>query len=360
MVNSEEPRTNDQEPMTRNQEPMTMNKYLILIALILAVFSANAKTVIFSVDMTGQTVSPNGVHVSGDFQEEAGFEGGDWQSNTTVMTNEPGTEIYSVIVDIPAFAKYEYKFINGDQWYEVEFVPLESRVGYDFNDNRWVYIDSLYNDTTLIAPVMFSGNAPAGHYLLRLKVDMSLEESIDPAGIHAALDFQNMDPELIILFSFGEDVYEQIVYVETLPGNTGLSYTFVNGNTEAGYEIVPAECAFDFYRYIGIIKDTVVETVCFSECVSCEEVGTVEFTLPSNPRLYPNPCKERAFLEFKDQEKNHNVSLIDILGKPVRYFINHPDQTLVITRDNLPPGIYYIRTDTENRRLNTIKLIITD
>jgi len=257
-----------------------MNKYLFLVLLMLAVNSVSARMVKFSVDMTGQMLSPNGVHVAGDFQEEAGYEGGDWQSNTTVMTNEAGTEIYSVIVNIPAFAKYEYKFINGDQWYEVEFVPLESRVGYDFNDNRWVYVDSLFNDTTRISPVLFSGNAPAGHNLLRLKVDMSLEEMIDPAGVYLVADEQiGMNPQTI-MYSFADNIYEQIIYPEMWTDYSDCYYLFVNGNTVEGYETLPAECSANGYRFVEVLKDTVMETVCFSACVNCNAIGTPEIPGP--------------------------------------------------------------------------------
>jgi hypothetical protein len=289
-----------------------MNKYLLLIILTLTITAANAKKVRFSVDMTGQTVSPNGVHVAGDFQDEAGFEGGDWQSNTTVMTNETGTEIYSVLVDIPAFAKYEYKFINGDQWYEVEFVPLESRVGYDFNDNRWIYVDSIYNDTLLFPPVLFSGNAPAEFYLLRLKVDMSLEESIDPAGIHVAADLNNWDPSADILYSFVDDIYEKILYVQIWPGYAQCSYRFVNGIEDEGYEIVPAECSVYGNRYIEIPKDSVVETVCFNECTACGAQSVPGVIRSDRPQIYPNPFSEKTLLKFNDSENIHNVSITDI------------------------------------------------
>jgi alpha-amylase len=112
-----------------------MKKYMLFAVIFMISTAVSAKKVRFAVDMTGQTVSTTGVHVAGDFQEEAGFSGGDWQPNTTTMINEPGLEIYSVVVDIPAFTKYEYKFLNGDQWYDVEFVPVESRVGYNF---EWI------------------------------------------------------------------------------------------------------------------------------------------------------------------------------------------------------------------------------
>jgi alpha-amylase len=336
-----------------------MNRYLIFIILMLAVNSLNAKKVRFAVDMTGQTINTTGVHVSGDFQEEAGYDGGDWQSNTTEMTSETGNNIYSVIVDIPAFQKYEYKFINGDQWYEVEFVPLESRVGYDFNDNRWVYVDSLYNDTTLIAPVLFSGNAPAGFYLLRLKVDMGLQNVIDPAGVHVALDFQDFDTHSTILYSFTDDIYEQIVYTEMWTDIAQCYYRFVNGDNEAGLEIVPADCSFDGNRFIETSKDSVIETVCFSACINCDLLGTIENSVQSGPLLYPNPCRDITVLEFNDPQNSHNVCITDIFGNSVRCYNNLSLKSFDIHRDGLPAGIYFVKIESGNHWLATLRLVIS-
>ena len=337
-----------------------MKIQILLLALILAVTTASAKKVKFSVDMTGLPVNTTGVQVSGDFQEEAGFDGGDWQSNTTEMLSLDGSAIYSVVVDIPAFAKYEYKFINGDQWYEVEFVPLESRVGYDFNDNRWVYVDSLYNDTTSVAAVLFSGNAPAGYYLLRLKVDLSLEEMIDPAGIYLVANEEIGSNPQTTMYSFADDIYEQIIYAEMWTDYADCYYLFVNGNTVEGYETVPEGCSTDGYRYAEILKDTVIETVCFSECVSCDAIGIPEALQDTEAIIYPNPCRELAIVEFNDAESVHKVTVTDLLGNTVRIYKDCLTKTITLSRDELPAGIYFIRIETGNRWLSTLRLVITD
>lgn len=337
-----------------------MKRYLILILMVILAGTASAKKVKFAVDMTGQTVNTTGVHVSGDFQDEAGFEGGDWQSNTTLMTNEPGTQLYSVVVDIPAFAKYEYKFINGDQWYEVEYVPAESRVGYEYNDNRWVYIDSLYNDTTMIAPVMFSGNAPLGFDLVRVKVDMGQVANIDPAGVHVAQDEQLGSKLSTIMYSFGENIYEQIIYAPIWTDYSQCIYVFINGNTTEGYETVPPECSADGYRNIVTDKDTVIETVCFGKCTECDPQGLPAVTNPGAAKIYPNPMKDRAILEFNDKMAQHRVIITDMMGNTVRKYDAGQASGLIIYRDNLKKGNYFIRISSNDDWLSTLKLLVTD
>lgn len=324
--------------------------------MLLAIVTANARMVKFAVDMTGQVVNTTGVHISGDFQEAAGYPGGNWQPNTTAMANEPGTDIYSVVVDIPAFAKYEYKFINGDQWYEVEFVPVESRVGYDFNDNRWVYIDSLYNDTTLITPVLFSGNAPQGHYLLRLLVDMQ-KETVSTTGIHVAGDFQDWDPTGSILYCFVDKIYETIVYVDTASGT--CTYRFLNGNTASDYETVPEECALEGARLVSVPKDTVLPVVCYSECVACGALEIIPHSWHRGAALYPNPCMTMTRLEFNDETLVRRVTLTDMLGNEIRRFPDCQSNVLVINCGDLSQGIYFVRVEDGRNWLNTIKLVIS-
>jgi alpha-amylase len=335
-----------------------MKNLLILILLLFAAFSVHAKKVQFAVDLTGITINSTGVHVTGDFQEEAGYEGGDWMSNTTVMTALPGSAIYTVVVDIPAFRKYEYKFLNGDQFYDVEFVPVESRVGYEYNDDRWVYVDSLYTDTLNIPAVLFSGNAPAGMYLVKLKVDMQSESEISARGVHVAGDFQGWDPSSVILYNFVNKVYEVIDYVDTTAGYA--KYRFVNGNTAEDYETVPSGCAVSGNRSLDVLKDTVIETVCFSQCSACGSQSVSYNEKKSDPGIYPNPFKDKTQIIFNDDQPLHDVIIMDIFGKSVRNYDNYRYQTLSIQRGELKQGIYFLKISNGKGWLSTSRLVITD
>jgi hypothetical protein len=111
-----------------------------------------AKYVKFQVDMTGKTISANGLHVAGNFQGAAGATG-DWKPSETTLTNGGSGDIYSVVVNIPANARYEYKFINDNNWGSgEESIPAINQVGSAINGgsngNRWIYVDSLASDTT--------------------------------------------------------------------------------------------------------------------------------------------------------------------------------------------------------------------
>jgi hypothetical protein len=329
-----------------------MKKALTSLFFLLIVYSGFAKKVKFAVDMDTLTPMITGIHVAGDFQTLAGYTGGDWMSGTTLMTQEGSSSIYSVVVDIPAFAKYEYKFINGDQWYEAEFVPVESRVGYNFNDNRWIYVDSLANDTTFVGAILFSGNAPKGLTLMRFLVDMSNEPAVDPGGVHVAGSFQGWNPAITRLYSFGANVYEIIAY-DTVTTN---EYRFYNGNTGAGSETVPGACAVNGNRPLQFAKDTVLGTVCFSGCSACILSGIAQ-NFSASLQLYPNPAHESTLLEI-NQPGRHTVTLRDYTGKDVQKF-SSVENSLQIDSRPLAAGLYFVTVAEEvGAKTYTLKFIV--
>ena len=98
-------------------------------------------TVTFQVDMRQQIISPNGVHVAGDFQTAAGFAS-DWDPSSTALSDTDGDSIYTLSLQVPA-SSYEYKFINGNAWGDDEAILGLSCA---LNGNRSLQLNS---DTAL-------------------------------------------------------------------------------------------------------------------------------------------------------------------------------------------------------------------
>ena len=330
--------------------------FLILIAFVLVSGSAFAKKVKFAVDMCGVTVSPLGVRVTGDFQTAAGFPGGDWTTNTLLTQETADTNIYSTVVDIPAFAKYEYKFVNGDQFYEAEFVPLESRVGYNFNDNRWIYIDSLANDTTFVGSIRFAGNAPKNKKLVRFYVDMQ-NETVSSNGVHVAGSFQSWNAASTIMYTFADpsavSVYEIIAYVDSL---STYEYKFYNGNTLINTEIVPGACATNSNRSFTSVNDTLMSTVCFSACSACSATSIAEETAASF-QFYPNPTDDQSVFMFNAPLNKASVFVYDVAGRLVQNFNISNQSNFTLQRGSLSAGIYTVTVDADSFRSN-VKWII--
>ncbi|MFT6355326.1 MAG: alpha-amylase, partial [Cryomorphaceae bacterium] len=83
--------------------------YLMAVAALFGSASMAQVSVTFQVDMNGETVSANGVHAAGSWQEEAGFSA-DWQPGESMLMDDDADGIYSLTVDLPAGA-YQFKFI---------------------------------------------------------------------------------------------------------------------------------------------------------------------------------------------------------------------------------------------------------
>jgi hypothetical protein len=232
----------------------------------------------FQVDMSQDSVSANGIHVAGNFQNAAGF-GADWNPAGSPMTDLNGDGIYELTVQIPA-GIYEYKFINGNSWLEEESLP-----GYcTFNNNRGLVFGS---DTTLPA-VCFSACDPCSvipdnSHLLTFSVDMS-REVVDTAGVFvtgnfaiaAGLDSVNWRANgLELLDPDGDSIYEATI---TVP--TGVyEYKFVNGKFWGQDEQITGSCVAGMNRVIMVNTDRSLATVCFANCISCQ-------ALPPPPSNY--------------------------------------------------------------------------
>lgn len=102
------------------------------------------QSVTFQVDMKTQTVSPNGVHVAGNFQSEANFPS-DWDPATTALADGDGDGVYTLTVTLPD-GNYEYKFVNGNAWGSDEGVPGACAV----NGNRGLTVAGAAVTTPLV------------------------------------------------------------------------------------------------------------------------------------------------------------------------------------------------------------------
>lgn len=335
-----------------------MKKLFLFALLTFTLNIAFAKKVKFAVDMTGYAIDFEGIHIASDFQKIAGL-GNDWETHSAKLKQEGTSEIYSLVVDIPAFKKYEFKYINGKEGYQAEFVPLESRALYNFSDNRWLYIDSLRNDTTFVGAVKFEGNAPEGKKLVRFGVQLAQKMILDKKGIHLAGDFQGWNTSEIFMYSFDGIVHEYIAYFDNKV--KAVSYKFINGNDSTKYEAVTGVCTKEGDRYININQDTVLTHVCYTECIACPPIiATNDARLLRDIKVFPNPFGESLNIQFHNDSKFHNIELMDALGKTLHKTTQHVDNQYFYENENLPTGVYFLKITDDKNRMANYKIIKND
>lgn len=260
-----------------------MKKILLLSAAFVMVSGVFAKKVKISVDMTGKTVDANGVHVAGNFQG--------WNPGSTPLTLESGN-IYSTFIDAPANQVMQFKFINGNAWDKSEGVPSLNQVGNQTNggqnDNRWFYVDSIANDTSVIPAILFGESAPAGKFAVRFAVDMQLT-TVNANGVHIAGSLQGWNPAtttMANLFS-NNKVYEWIAYLDS----GSYQFKFVNGNSWNDAESVPSACGVgnDKNREI-IVSASSAFKVCFASCTPCPTAPIPTYSATFIVDMLNNDC----------------------------------------------------------------------
>lgn len=262
-----------------------MKKLLLIVLLAGLAFSTQARKVMFRVDMTGQTVGANGVHMPGNFKDvnyDGVFENPNlvnWDAGSNALTDPDLDNIYTVVLDLAPNLAYEFKFINGNDWPGSENVPSLSQVG-GGNSNRWWFVTGTTgNDTLMLPAVKFGQTAPNGMKAIRFRVNMAKVTAVSPNGVHVAGAFQGWDPSKSQMVNytgngaFTGTIYEYIGFASTTASGGDLEYKFVNDNSwnNGGAESVPSACATGGgNRSFGSAStDTLLNVVCFGSCDNC-------------------------------------------------------------------------------------------
>jgi hypothetical protein len=217
----------------------------------------------FRVDMSMQQIAPTGMHIAG------GFQG--WQPGATPMT-PVGEGVYSYTTILPSGTYQEYKFVNGTTWEEAENLPEECSL----NNNRYFTVPET---DSIFAVVCYGmcGSCPEPEMVeVTFRVDMS-EETVSPQGVHLLGTFNGFDPAATPMTDAGAGIY---ITTLTLEEFEEIQYVFVNGNTLAGAEIVPASCAdAEGYRTFIVPGNLLtLPVVCFGKCEPCVPPPTVNVT----------------------------------------------------------------------------------
>ncbi len=301
-------------------------KKLITLCLTLIALNAQAKKVQFNVDMRYQTIDAFGVHVSGDFLTALGYSA-NWLSDSVQLTQVGTSTVYSIVVDLPAFKAYEYYYLNGKETYQVEFIPYESQVIHNFATNRWIYIDSTANDTTILPAVIFSTNAPFGKTLIRHRVDMQNVSTIHPNGVHLATDGDNFDYNTKRMYSFDNKVYEHLTYVDSAVPST-QKFIFANGNTSTQAEVATANCFVGGKRSATTSVDVILPTVCYNACVACIPASTSNVTKANIISIGTNPVNNKLLIINSSNQKTH-YSIYNIYGQLMQVFSNNTNEQYI-------------------------------
>ncbi|MEZ4798538.1 MAG: MopE-related protein [Flavobacteriales bacterium] len=230
--------------------------------------SAGNFDVTFQVNMNNQTVSPNGVHLAGNFGSD-GYV--DWDPAGLAMDDSDMDGIYTLTLTLTEGIYYEYKFVNGNDWPFAE-IPSGCVNG---SGNRFFTLGA--SDLTLEAICYGECAACSVQYDVTFRVNMNFQ-SVSPNGVHVAGSFDNGYPTWQAGGIALSDPSTNGIYEVTLTLNEGTTYEykFINDNDWPGAETVPSGCGVDdgfgnLNRSITVTSDITLDIVCFGACADCFE-----------------------------------------------------------------------------------------
>jgi hypothetical protein len=217
-----------------------MKKLYTLALLLVAALWANAQVeVTLSVDMTGQTVSPNGVFLAGDIQSAAG--GSDWSPGDPnfELTDPDGNGVYAVTITVSAPGDYLYKYVNDNTWGNNEGGGLTADCGVDdgygaFNRGITVPDEASFVEVTYLYDSCTESDLAINNVTETVSTIDGIKIAPNPMSDVAFVSFDN--PTNAVHNVTVTTLTGQVV--RTIPGVRGDTFQIEKGNLIAGVYFV--------------------------------------------------------------------------------------------------------------------------
>jgi hypothetical protein len=95
-------------------------------------------------------------------------------------------------------------------------------------------------------------------------------------------------------------------------------------------------------------------------CENQSALGIDEFEARSQIKIGPNPYSVSTIVQSDKILNNVTLTLYDAHGNQVKRIINITGKVLILQRDGLPSGIYFLNLTSEGGNIFKTKLLIED
>ena len=148
---------------------------------------------------------------------------------------------------------------------------------------------------------------------------------------------------------------------------TGISPYIIEGIGSSAGLPEPVSMCYDLdwtSRYLICVKDS-SQTFFLSNHyskVGCNPVytGVNACKLLNKFSILPNPFSNEATLRTDQDLKNATITITNTFGQQIKQIKNIKGKEIMIHRENLSDGIYFLQLTQENKTILTCKLIIID
>lgn len=321
-----------------------MKKNYIFKTLIIAIFFSShffaQVNVTLKVDMSGQTIDPEGVHAVGTING--------WNTSATPLTKEEGTNIYSTSIELNT-GWHEYKFINGNAWGKEESASYPCAPS---NGNRFLYVNDSGNDVVLVA-VPFNGCNDLGTSMsVTFSADMS-GETVSGDGVKLAGWHNGWNGDNLKLPNVEGNLHSGTLRLPTPTDYPVVfEYKFVNGST---WETPGAACSTenDNNRIANITTPGQSFINLFNGCDS--SLSTERFITGADVTYTKN---EGLVLTGFENQSKLNVQVFNLLGQNVfstSVINNNTKKTIQLNA--IKTGVFIVKITDASQRYFTKKIL---
>ena len=316
---------------------------LMTLAMLVSFQTFSQIDVTLKVDMSGETVSANGVHVVGTING--------WSTDATMLTEEGTTGIYAVTIQLNE-GWHRYKFLNGNAWGTEESANYPCAPS---NGDRYMYINNSGIDV-ILEPVPFNGcNASGTGFEVTFNVDMASEGAIPAGNVHIAGWLTDWNAEVLSLPNATGDIHSGTLRLPT-PADYPITFEYKYlsasgwGNDETPGPEATCSTVTGSNRLVTVNNsgDNLYDV--FNACNYV--LSTEEFAANSLKTVYNKT--ERILNFFSDRFNNDisQVQVFDITGKSIKTIEGITTiSDIEIDFQSQTNGLYFVRIKSDGNQL---------
>jgi len=160
------------------------------------------------------------------------------------------------------------------------------------------------------------------------------------------------------------DVYfvdENIGYYIDNEGGTYIIRNTIDGGVSWTTQLIGTGIWLNAFHYINSNTAVAVgDSGTIYKTINGGGIGIQEMQFIQSINIYPNPFSSSTTLERDIIFKDAILTVYNSLGQQVKLIKNISGKTIILHRDNLQSGLYFIRLTEDNKIIATDKLVITD
>ncbi len=136
--------------------------------------------------------------------------------------------------------------------------------------------------------------------------------------------------------------------------NDAVANSIIQG-LHPGRTVVGIDCR-NLYEWGGMVHCVTQQ----QPSASVVGIGNNSKNKSNTITIYPNPMTTQATIKTSVVLKNATLSICNIHGQTIRSLNGINGQTIILQKENLPSGVYFIKITQENKIISTEKLILAD